>query len=572
MGRAQIALFQSRQNRKKTLKQGSLKSFIVMVICIGLSAFFTYFPITDSDIFWHLAAGREIIAQKHLLYTDPFSFTLVSPKWVDLHWLFQLLTYGIYCIGGLSGLLVFKAIAISVTTLIIASIFPKPLYRIFSAIATVVFLYYARYLICIRPILLTMAFMVVYLLLFEQVRSGRRAKQWLLLCIPIQIIWTNSQGLYPVGLFIIAAYWLENVAIEYLKKLQTQKNMEKRPDHFFSWVLVASCIACFANPYGISGMLLPLTLFGRIMPNANNIYSTNISENIPLLALHGYESIYRTIVFVSLPFALLLFIVNFKKLRIAHIILVLGFGYLAFNAVRNVPLFIVIIVPLMSYLVSETFNDLEQVWGISSAKIIAALTLGGFCFLAFLGLEQYSIIKTYPHKSQLSPFRFPQNICNYLKANPVSGEMYNDLRYGGYLIWEFYPPKKVFADTRLIIRPPEFFAEYLAIGNNPELFFNVADKFHITQAALPSAIFNEQHALIKALYRSLAWHLEFTDGTSFLFVKNIVSSRHAIDLENSADVNTIKSSINKEWKNSEYIRNEAMGHFEEMVQYMLSGS
>ena len=28
--------------------------------------------------------------------------------------------------------------------------------------------------------------------------------------------------------------------------------------------------------------------------------------------------------------------------------------------------------------------------------------------------------------------------------------MFNDIRYGGYLMWELYPHKRVFADGRLV--------------------------------------------------------------------------------------------------------------------------
>ncbi len=553
------------------MKRLAVTSIALPFACAVAAGFFTYFPITDSDIFWHLASGREIIAHGHLLFSDPFSYTLVNPKWVDLHWLFQLLTYGIYCIGQLTGLLVFKAILIALTAIGVTAALPKPVYRITSAIAMTILLYYARYLICIRPVLLTMFFMATYVLLFERIKAGA-PKRWLWLCVPVQIVWTNSQGLYPIGLFIIGSYWFENAVAYYLRKPATEARGEKRPDHFYTLIFTISGAACFVNPYGISGILLPLTLLGRISPDANNIYSMNISENLPLLAVSGFEAVYRIVVFTCAIASALLCIVNYKRLRIAHVFLIAGFGYLAFNAVRNVPLFIVVIVPVFSYYASATADTAERIFPKLYPKILAGITAAGLCCMAFLGTQQYAIIKTYPYKSQLSPFRFPDNICNYLTQHPIRGELYNDLRYGGYFIWKFYPPKKVFADTRLIIRTPQFFAEYLAIGNNPDLFFAVAEKFHITHAAMPSAIFNEQRQLIKALYRSTQWHLEFCDGTSFLFVKNDVAQRKGINLSDTNDVNRIEKSIEKEWEKSEYIRNEALGHFNEMLAYLRSPS
>jgi hypothetical protein len=538
-----------------------LKYYLPIPLCAGLASFFCYFPITDADIFWHLAAGREMIAHKHFLFTDPFAFTLASPQWTDLHWLFQLCAYGLFKLGGMQALIWGKLLVVAITCSLLCMVFRSSRYIMISAVLSVTLFYEARYLVCERPVLVTMLCMASYVFLFEHVRQGGN-KLLLWLCVPLQIVWTNSQGLYPIGIFIIGVYWLEKV-FDFVKK------REEKPV-LFSGVLVLSAVSCLVNPYGLAGVTLPFTLFSRIAPIAQNIYSLNISENVPLFSLTGFEAGYRTAVIVAAVVACLSFVLNRKKIRVAHAFLFVGFSYLAYGAVRNVLLYFIIIIPIIGYnTVHAGLLDRLNAFPAAAQRTMriaaAALALG---LAVVLATGHYAVVALYPPHRVLSPFRFPEKITAYLKANPVPGEMFNDLRHGGYLIWQLYPPKKVFADTRLIIRTPRFFAEYLAICNDPGLFPFVAEKFNITQAILPSAIFPQYRKLIAWLYESPDWHLECTDGSTFLFVKNSASQRPAINISDPTAVHAIAGGICTEWKDAPFVRQEALGYFSDMLGYL----
>ena len=548
--------------------------YLPIFFCAGLAAFFTYFPITDTDIFWHLAAGREMILHRHFLQTDPFSFTLASPKWIDLHWIFQLAVYGLYSIGRLKALIVFKALMVACVSCILCLIRRDKPYILISAFCTALLFFEARYLILMRPVLITMLCMSLYIFLFEQVRQGGK-KTWLWLCLPLQMVWTNSQGLYPIGIFIIGAFALEaiidnNNLIPLPPFSHREKGAGNRILNTHTFIFILCCLSCLINPYGVSGLLLPFTLLGRINPATQNIYSLNISENVPLFSLTGFETVYRTLVIVTAMLVILLFILNRKRIRPAHVILFLGFSYLAYSAVRNVLLYTLIVIFIIAYYASMV--DFKQLGAALSLNTIRLLKTAGLvlALLAIMGpvLSHASVVAKYPPRRSLSPFRFPENITAYLERNPVSGEMFNDIRYGGYLIWHLYPQKKVFIDGRLVIRPTQFFAEYLSVCDNPDLFPFVVRKFNITHAILPSAIFDRYRKLIKWLYASAQWRLEYTDGTSFLFVRSDVSKKQALDLADKKTVNDICEGIRVEWRDAAYVRSEALGYFADMLEYL----
>jgi hypothetical protein len=524
---------------------------------MALCAFFVYFPLTDTDIFWHLAAGREIVRQKLFLYSDPFAFSMASPKWIDLHWFFQIIVYALYCIGSEKALIAFKLFMVAAVACLLC-ITHRSLRSIAAAsFLTAILFYEARYLMCLRPILITMLAMALYFFLFEKARQGMN-KNFLWLCIPIQIIWTNSQGLYMIGLFIIGAYWLEEAAQFLMKR-------GKRPV-LITLLFIVSSLTCVLTPYGLDGVQLPFSLLSRISPDNRNIFSQYISENIPLFSLSGYDAVYRTAVIVTAAVALLFFILNRKEIRLAHCTLFIGFALLAYMAERNVLLYIVSVIPIIGYHASRCpASRKAAVFFNSHRRWIYTLSAPAALILLFAVIRHSMVVSTYPPNRTLSPFRFPEHICDQLTTSPFEGRMFNDIRYGGYLIWRFFPEKQVYIDGRLIIRPEDFFRDYLVLCKEPDLFPLIVKKFNITHVILPWAIFDLHHKLIKWLYASDQWRLDYTDGASTLFVRADIAGKPGLRLDDQATNDVILDSIGEQWKSAPYVRDEAMGYFSEML-------
>ncbi len=53
----------------------------------------------------------------------------------------------------------------------------------------------------------------------------------------------------------------------------------------------------------------------------------------------------------------------------------------------------------------------------------------------------------------LEPGRFPEKAVDVLERRRGVGHLYNDVAFGGYLLWRLYPPRKVFIDARNEVRP-----------------------------------------------------------------------------------------------------------------------
>src|SRR6185436_6934827 len=71
-----------------------------------------WYPLTDTDIWWHLASARRMLEQHAFLRSDPFCLVSLGKPWTDLHWGFQLLALGLWKLGGAAALVTFKVAAL----------------------------------------------------------------------------------------------------------------------------------------------------------------------------------------------------------------------------------------------------------------------------------------------------------------------------------------------------------------------------------------------------------------------------------------------------------------------------
>jgi len=532
------------------------------IIAFGaiVSGFFVYYPLTNSDIWWHLATAREFINIKHFFYYDHFAYTSNQNVWINLHWLFQVYAYAVYLLGGIKALLISKSLIIALCCVLLAFSVKSKKNLAISMLIMALLIYEVRYLILMRPILFTLLFISTYIFCLQ---NFIRSKNFLFLylLIPVQIIWTNSQGLFILGPGILIAFWVGESVQSYLDNKYFYKDklyhgFEKElvvKSIFISLIIIVSS---FINPYGMDGFLFPFALFMRITPNFKNIYSANISENIPLFKLLETEPHYPFLVIGILALLIFSFIYMGNKGRLSHILLGIGFLVLAIMAKRNILLFILIAGFIFRFNLSRMLVSLNLMPKLQTG-LIGILVL-------ILGLQSFShtqmLIET-PQNSHISPFRHPVGAIDYLQKHPLDGNIFNSIRHGGYLMWKMYPQKKVFIDGRMIIRTPEFFSDYLTILDHPALFDNIAKRYNISQVLLPTAIFDRYLKLAKYLQKHNDWIITYVDDSSILYSNKYKSSQLEISLNTEEDILQITNKIKENYPNKTHVYNESIVHF-----------
>src|SRR5262245_31849192 len=99
-----------------------------MARTVGLGSFFVLltacclFEIDNPDFGWQFAAGRLIWTTGRIPTHDVFSYIAAGHRWIDSHWLYQLLLYGIYSAAGATGIVLLRgALVIGIFALILST-------------------------------------------------------------------------------------------------------------------------------------------------------------------------------------------------------------------------------------------------------------------------------------------------------------------------------------------------------------------------------------------------------------------------------------------------------------------
>jgi hypothetical protein len=128
--------------------------------------------------------------------------------------------------------------------------------------------------------------------------------------------------------------------------------------------------------------------------------------------------------------------------------------------------------------------------------------LGAVAVIVFMALPA--------RKTEILPSRFPVAAVQWLKTNPqaVTGEMFNDYGWGGYLML-YLPERKVFVDGRNDFYGGEFIEEFEQVDNVTTNWAGVLTKYKVGWTILP-----RRHALNQVLALDAGWSLVYTDAVT----------------------------------------------------------
>ncbi len=492
-----------------------------------------WYPLTDTDIWWHLAAADWMVAHKAVPRVDPFAVSSLGKPWIDLHWGFQLLCRGLWSLGGAAALVAGKVLAVAAAVLLALRPHLRHDNAWFLLPLAAFGVHHVRWFVDVRPLAVTLlGLSVLYLATLAHLR-GSFARPYLVL-LPVQILLANMQGLYPLGAVLVTALWagawrdrrrgaagaVGTDGAEGTDRVTVPSLLPLGMTCLGLW------LAGFCTPYGLRGFLLPLTLLARITPLPGNVFSSEIAENQPLHALLRDPA-------EALPYALFLGAVLWTFLRArpvstGHALLFAGFGLLGALAQRNLPL------ALLAGLMAAGRNlETRAATGQEQAGR-ASPWLASLLLLAIAAAYGPGIRRAWLYElpgSLETPFRFPSGAADFLEAHPLPGPIFNELRFGGYLAYRLYPETLPFVDGRMILRDADFYREFLAVVDYPERFGGYARRHDFTHALLPIGEDGRFRPLASHLLGREGWRLLYCDGAAALLAPPPVAGGLALSLD-----------------------------------------
>ncbi len=491
---------------------------VALLALVGLACVLGFRETYSPDLGFHLSLGRWMAENRAFPYRDPLTFTLAEAPHVDLQWLYQLWSWGLYALGGTLSV-VTGNVVLTLAALALALVRTRrALGRVPFSAAALLLPIVLGLGFEVRPHVLSWVLLAAVLLLLEEHRRGRPRVVWAL---PVlQLLWTNTHSLFVLGLVALGAHVLGGL-------LRTG-----RPDRPL-WIAAGLCgLAAFANPNGWQGVLYPFEQL--TMLQAGSVFKTEIGirELVSPLDLAAYTDKRALVLFQPLLFVqayLVLALVGgarrFRAADWSERLVLLLFAYVAWSGLKNFGYFAVATFPSVALGWSDLAawlsirlprprpgRGLRALFGWVPPALVVAC-----CAVVVLQVRSGWLYaqERLPHRPghTFNADFLPVRAAAFLNRGDVpEGRMLNTYADGGYL--GFATRRKVFIDGRAELGGPEFFAAWAAL-TDPAAMREALSRHRVELAVVP---YNEQPAWFRYFETDPAWravHFDARDGVYF---------------------------------------------------------
>ncbi|MCS7314513.1 MAG: hypothetical protein RMI94_10685 [Bryobacterales bacterium] len=472
----------------------------------------------DGDTGWHLRTGEWILAHGRVPDRDIFSFTKSGEPWYAWEWLWDVLFGWLHLNWGLPAVVFASSLVLALTFALLYRLVLRACDHEFVAVAVTVVACCASALHWLaRPHLFTLLFLVLFLSILRRVREGRtRLLAWLPL---LMILWTNLHGGFIAGILLILTYAAGEAAHGLVEADGERRRDALRRAWPYFLAAIASLAASFMNPYGyrlhlhIWRYLRDPFLYRTILEYQPANFQRGDAIFFEFLLLAGALAAWRSL----------------RRREFTTALLYLFWGHLALFAVRNIPIFAIVIAAPAAVALREAleelaaaavrerlrrwarsfldaaaeFAQLDRLPRLHAASVAAALAIAA---LLFAPGATGKFRSEYDHK------RYPARAIETLGAEAFADRVFTHDEWGDYLIYRLYPKGKAFVDGRSDFYGSRFNEAFLNTMNARWGWEQHLEKYGIETVLLPV-----DAPLAGALKASSAWRVVYDDGIAIVF-------------------------------------------------------
>jgi hypothetical protein len=459
----------------------------------------------DADTYWHIAAGRWMLAHRSIPTVDPFSYTFLGAPWTAHEWLSEIVYAATYAIGGWSAVVAIATAAFAAALAVLTRYLLRHLVPIhalaFVGLSVALMIPH----LLARPHVLAAPVLVGWAVALVRARESNRAPAlWLT---PLMTLWANLHGSFPFGLALAGAFATEAVTVA------GDANARWRAVRQWGVFLITAVLAALMNPRGIYGLVFATDMLhmNYALAHVSEWQSPNFNTFEPL------EVLLLVAAAVSLTRGL--------RLPPLRIVMLLGLLHLSLKHIRHADLLawlapIVAAQPLASQL-SHTGDQANQAVNldrifvalarpakpIASAGVLLMLALVVMTGIRFSELRPPAGITP---EAALSAVRigFPGG------AALLPGPVLNDYGFGGYLIYVGIRP---YIDSRADLYGDAFLSNFARALDlkSPELLPDLLARHHIGWTLL-----KPDQAAVALLDRLPGWRRFYADDIAVVHVRS----------------------------------------------------
>jgi hypothetical protein len=459
----------------------------------------------EPDTLWQIRTGQWTLEHARVPTTDFFSYTAAGKPWVSMQWLSQVIYALAFNASGWRAVAVLAAASSAAVIGIVCFYLLQQLRFSIAIGCTVLTAAAIAPHFTARPHVFSYMLLSIWMISLLDAYDGEKYDLPPLLTLtPLMILWANVHGSFTFGLVLLAIF---SICCLYHNIVQRRFAKCRRVV-----IVAAITTACAAvTPYGIRPALMTTTLVSM------KFASSYITE------LHSpdfHESTFGLIYFI----AILLVIAGLGiQLRGARLV---SFGLGAATGLRYVRALYMFFLLAPLILARPAARALPALAAQSSSADGSASERANDPLLRLLqryatallaGSAALAVLATASlwRRTDIVPSGAiaPAAAIDFVKRNKISGNVFNNQQFGGYLIWSGIP---VFIDGRLELYGDVFEREYaqtLALADVARAYA-LLDEYNIAWTIL-----NPYEPLVGELARNAAWDKAYADADAVVFVR-----------------------------------------------------
>jgi tetratricopeptide (TPR) repeat protein len=462
-------------------------------------------PMAESDLFFRIKAGDEILARHGLPGRNLFSFTYPDHPDLDASWLFEVAVAGLYRVAGFPGVVVAKtAVLLAIFAAAYALCRRRGAGAVASALALGAAALVARERFVERPHLASLAGIVGLLAAVEALAGGARRRAMITLALGV-VLWANLHAGVFVAPLVLGAAAL-GAALE-----RRLGRSDGQGAGAMGLAAAVSAVAMLATPLGLGlWQYLRLHLVLPALHPVDEFRAPTFTSDAPLVVYAAGAAVAIALAWwragARPPFRALAPIVPLALMTA--------------RAVRFAPEVALALAPLAAV-------ALTALWARWRAPVTSPLpTVAATALLIGLAVVPRAAGRV-PMGIGLDTGELPLRAIAFVDANGLRDRMYNDFEIGSYLLFdpaEGYPRHRVFVDPRLPAYPEELH-RLLGRDDLTRAEWTAAmDRYGVESALLTYAGVNRR----VAWWDPEVWALVFRGDDARVFVRRLPRHRALI--------------------------------------------
>jgi hypothetical protein len=472
-----------------------LFGFYFLILSISISRG-TGALLGDPDVYWHVAVGRDIWRTATLPHFDEYSHTFRGHPWIAKEWLSQLLLYGAYALAGWRGVATLAAGVVALTYgLLFLALACQMRAAVALGVATLAWAFSMGHFIA-RPQIFADPLIVIWVAgLANAIERRKPPSFWLL---PVMTLWANLHGSFTIGLAIAAGLALEAI-------FHGPPSARAETARHWATFLIAALTCAGLTPYGYQPLLMTFQVF----------YGNEALQYVWEWRPRTLEAMgVNELTLYGLLFLALYCGVKLPPLRLAALLCLI---YLMLAHLRFAALFAISAPLLLAAPLTRQYPSLRR-WpeGARGSGFSEAMARGSRrLFYPMGGLTALGVLAFFSFGANVAPKAeiSPEGAVNFIFRERLTGNIFNDYNFGGYLIFRGL---LTFIDGR---SDQLFVGGFLvrlrdAIEKHPKDLESYLDTYNISNVlVVPDSLVAEE------LAHSPHWESVYVDGISKILQK-----------------------------------------------------